>query len=147
MKKIIMLFLLVFIVACSSSDKGTVECTIEYTENHRIERSLLLKYVDNEVVGISSADKIYFDESFNSEVLEVLEKDLADKLSGAKYLTYTFEKFDDHVLVNANLSSIIDAYDNELSFLGLSINDKELPLGLAETIKFNEELGYTCSVQ
>ena len=147
MKKIIMLFLLVFVVACSSGDKGTVECTIEYTENHRIERSLLLNYVDNEVVGISSADKIYFDESFNSEVLEVLEKDLEDKLSGAKYLAYTIEKFDDHVLINATLSSIIDAYDNELSFFGLSINDKELPLGLAETIKFNEELGYTCSVQ
>ena len=145
MKKLSVL-LLVFLVGCSNS-VGQVVCEIEYADKQKIERSLLISYRDNTITKVEAVDKIYFDDIFTAEAFEKLSEEIESKLGEAKRLQYELVKQSDHVEMTAKLSDIENAYANELSFIGLEINDKEMPLGLKETLELNEVAGYVCKTE
>lgn len=145
MKKLVVL-LLVFLVGCSTSTNQVI-CEIEYSDTQKIERSLLISHKDNTITKVEAVDKIYFDDIFTPEAFEKLETEIASKLGDAKHLEYELIKQSDHVELTAKLVNIENAYANELSFIGIEINDKEMPLGLKETLELNKQAGYTCSTE
>ena len=144
MKKLIILFLLV-LVGCSNTNE-TVTCSIQYDESQKIERQIVLSHEENKIVKIETVDKIYFDEVFTKDDFSVLKEEIELKLADAKHLTYEILENGDHVEITSTLKNIEEAFANELTFIGIEINDKDLPLGLKETIKLNEEAGYVCPI-
>lgn len=145
MKKLVVLLLL-FLVGCSNSS-GDVICEIQYEEKHKIDRSVMISYTDNLISTVQSVDKIYFDDVFDEETFKKLEKELDSKLVEAKHLTYELINQGEYVEVRSTIVDIENAHANELSFIGLEINDKEMPLGLKETIALNEAAGYVCTTE
>lgn len=144
MKKIIILLFL-FLVSCSPRHESVV-CTKEFSEPLRTNREIVITYSKNEIIKIDNTDKLYFDDNYTKEDFVKLEADLAEKLNEELNLAYSFEYFNDYVLIVSSLSNIKNASAKELSFVGLDFEDKEFELGLNETIRFNEALGFVCSV-
>ena len=143
MKKLGVL-LIILLTGCTTSTQA--ECKITYEEPQKIERSILMDYQENTIKTVESVDRIYYDDIFTKDRLELLEEELEEKLKDAKHLKYELVKeSNEYVEIISKLSDVEQAHANELSFVGVEISDKDMPLGLKETLKLNEDAGYTCT--
>ena len=145
MKKTI-IGLLLFLVACSSADKGTVICKIEYEEDFKINRSIALTYTGNAINQVESIDEIFFDDNFTKEMYAELKEDLEEKYASSKLLTYSIEELDESIVITSRVLDYFKATISELSFVGIELGDAEYGPGLKETKLINENNGYSCEV-
>lgn len=145
MKRFIVLLLL-FLVACNTNEVGQVKCVKDFSEPLVIKREMILNYRNNEIVKIENSDQLFFDANFTKAEFEKLEADLADKLVDEKNMEYSFEYFEDYVLVVSSLVNIDEASARELSFIGIEKDEKEFTSGLEQTVRFNEKEGFVCEI-
>lgn len=145
MKKLIMIMLFsLILVGCSTSNTGVVICEKEFQDDLVIHRTLSLSYSNNLVTSIETVDKISYNDAFTEASLEQLELELQEKLKDSKNVTYEIEKEADGILVKSKLSSLTNVSSSEYSYMGMSVNEKDQPVGLMETISLNEAAGFVC---
>lgn len=146
MKKIlIILIMTILLLGCQSNTKTTV-CTTTIYEPVEISREISLHHKDNIITKVESIETFKLSEDFDKAMFLDLEASMKERHLESKNLTFTSEIEGEVAKMMITLNNLDSATTIELLLIGLNKDDEENVPGIKETIRFNENEGYTCKL-
>lgn len=146
MKKLtFILIMITFLFGCQSQKETTV-CTVTLNDPVNIKREISLYSKDNVISKVESVETFILSESFDKEMFLDLQARMVERHKDSKNLVFSSEVSDGVAKMKISLSSIDTATTIELMLIGVNKDDAENVPGLIETVRYNENAGYTCKL-
>lgn len=135
----------ILLLGCQSNTKTTV-CTTTIYEPVEISREISLHHKDNIITKVESIETFKLSEDFDKAMFLDLEASMKERHLESKNLTFTSEIEGEVAKMMITLNNLDSATTIELLLIGLNKDDEENVPGIKETIRFNENEGYTCKL-
>lgn len=146
MKKILIILIMgILLLGCQSEAKTTV-CTTTLYEPVEVEREIFLHHKDNIITKVESIETFKLSEDFDKQMFLDLEASMKERHLESKNLTFTSEIEGEVGKMMITLNNLDSATTIELLLIGLNKDDEENVAGIKETVRFNENEGYTCKL-
>ena len=147
MKKIILLIIGLLLVGCSMGSKVEVtQCVKTLNDPIEIDREINLHHKDNLITKIESSETFYFDKEFTVLMFTNIQKEMMDRHKDSSNLSFDVDVTAESATMNIVIKDIDKATATELALVGLSEDDEEYLPGIVESVRLNENEGYTCTL-